>query len=77
MPWKRVRSFAKISIQSIYERKRDIMERIKKRGYTFAMHADPVYHTKDMDKTVKCFEDVLGWYARIETNLISLCIDIS
>lgn len=61
-----IRSFAKISIQSIYERERDIMERIKKRGYTFIRHADPVYHTKDMDKTVKWFEDVLGWYAGIE-----------
>lgn len=61
-----IKSFARISIQSIYERERDIMERIKKRGYTFVRHADPVYHTKDMEKTVKWFEDVLGWYAGIE-----------
>ncbi|WP_372481127.1 hypothetical protein [Clostridium tagluense] len=28
-----------------------------RRGDTFARHTDPVYHTKDMDKTVKWFED--------------------
>jgi AraC family transcriptional regulator len=61
-----IRPFAKISIQSIYERERDIMERIKKRGYTFKSHAQPAYHTKDMDKTVKWFEEVLGWYAGID-----------
>lgn len=61
-----IKLFAKISIESMYERQRDIMEKMNKRGYKFTRHADPVYHTMDMDKSVQWFEDVLGWYAGIE-----------
>lgn len=61
-----IKSFAKLSIQSIYEKENDIMERMKKRGYTVKQNANPVYHTMDMDKTVKWFENILGWYAGID-----------
>lgn len=61
-----IKSFPKLSIQSIYEREKDTMERMKKRGYTIKEHAAPVYHTKDMDKTAKWFVDVLGWYADVD-----------
>jgi AraC family transcriptional regulator len=60
-----LRSLARISIQSVYERKIDMIEKIKERGYTFAQQAIPIYCTKDMDKTVKWFEEVLGWYAAV------------
>ncbi len=60
-----LRSLPKISIQSVYERKSDMIEKINERGYTFAQHAIPVYYTQDMDKTVKWFEEVLGWYAAV------------
>lgn len=44
-----------------------MIEKIKERGYTFTQQAIPVYYTRDMDKTVKWFEDVLGWYAAVVT----------
>lgn len=34
------------------------------RGY-FVKESGPIYYTKDMDKTVRWFEDVLGWYGDI------------
>ena len=40
------------------------MQDLKKRGYTVKENG-PVYYTKDMDRTVKWLEDVLGWYADI------------
>lgn len=41
------------------------MQRLKERGYAVKENG-PVYYTKDMDKTAKWFEDVLGWYAGID-----------
>lgn len=38
---------------------------LKQRGYTVKENG-PVYYTQDMDKTVKWFEDVLGWYGNID-----------
>jgi AraC family transcriptional regulator len=60
-----LRSLPRISIQSVYERKSGMIEKMNQRGYTFAQHAIPVYYTKDMDKTVKWFEEVPGWYAGV------------
>jgi AraC family transcriptional regulator len=60
-----LRSLSAISIQSVYERKVDMIEKINERGYTFTEHAIPVYYTKDMDKTVGWFDEVLGWYAAV------------
>lgn len=58
-------SFAKISVESFFERKKDIMKELSKRGYTVKENG-PVYYTEDMDRTAKWFEDVLGWYANID-----------
>lgn len=41
------------------------MNNLKQRGYTVKENA-PVYYTKNMDKTLKWFEDILGWYGGIE-----------
>ena len=59
-----INSFAKISVQSILGGN-TIMQRLKERGYAVKENA-PVYYTKDMDKTAKWFEEVLGWYAGID-----------
>lgn len=40
------------------------MSRFSEKGYHVRENA-PVYFTKDMDATVKWFEDVLGWYSNI------------
>lgn len=38
---------------------------LMERGYTVKENA-PVYYTKNMDKTAKWFEDILGWHAGID-----------
>jgi len=37
------------------------MSKFSERGYVVRENG-PIYFTKDMDKTVKWFEGVLGWY---------------
>lgn len=59
-----INSFAKISVQSILGGNA-IMKRLKERGYAVKENG-PVYYTKDMDRTAKWFEEVLGWYAGID-----------
>ncbi len=61
-----IKMFSPISIQSIYEKEKELMEKLQNRGYTLMEHSAPVYHTKNMEKTVEWFENVLGWYAGIE-----------
>lgn len=59
-----LRLYPKISVQSILGGNQ-IMQGLKERGYTVKENG-PIYYTKDMDKTGKWFEDVLGWYAGID-----------
>lgn len=59
-----INSFAKISIKSILEGKMS-MENLRQRGYSVKENG-PIYYTINMDKTVKWFEDVLGWYGGID-----------
>lgn len=40
------------------------MSRFSEKGY-FVKENAPVYFTKNMDNTVKWFEDILGWYSNI------------
>lgn len=40
------------------------MEKHSKRGYFIKENA-PIYYTKDMDKTLQWFQEILGWYGRI------------
>ena len=40
------------------------MSKFSEKGYVVKENA-PIYLTEDMDKTVKWFEDVLGWYSNI------------
>ncbi len=43
------------------------MNKFTERGY-YVKENGPVYFTKDMDKTVKWFENVMGWYSSIIEN---------
>jgi len=58
-----INSLAKITVQNILGGKQAMVD-LKQRGYTVKENG-PVYYTKDMEKTAKWFEDVLGWYADI------------
>ncbi|QOR34226.1 helix-turn-helix domain-containing protein [Clostridium sp. 'deep sea'] len=61
----KLESFAKISVQSLLEGELGKMKDLSKRGYSVQDNG-AIYYTKDMDKTSKWFEDVLGWYAGID-----------
>lgn len=41
------------------------MSKFSDRGYV-VRETGPVYYTEDMDKTVKWFEEILGWYSEID-----------
>ncbi len=56
--------FAKMSVESTLGGNH-MLQRLKERGYAVQENA-PIYYTKDMSKTAKWFEDVLGWYAGID-----------
>ena len=43
----------------------DSLKSFADRGYV-VKETGPVYYTQDMDKTVKWFTDVLGWYHEID-----------
>lgn len=40
------------------------MSRFTEKGY-FVRENAPIYHTPDMDRTARWFEEVLGWYSNI------------
>lgn len=61
-----IKALPKITIKSILEGMNLMQEKITQRGYTVG-NIDPVYLTSDMDKTVAWFENVLAWYASVET----------
>lgn len=60
----KINSFAKISIKSVKEGNMS-MQRLRERGYLVKENG-VVYYTKDMGKTIKWFEDILGWYGGID-----------
>lgn len=60
-----IKTFSRITIKSIIEGMNLMQEKIKERGYTVG-NVGSVYLTTDMDKTVKWFEEILGWYAGVE-----------
>lgn len=60
----KLRSFSRISVKSILGGNH-MTQKLLERGYTVKENG-PVYYTKDMDRTAKWFEDVLGWCAGID-----------
>lgn len=59
-----LRLFSKISVKSILGGNQ-MTQKLTERGYTVKENG-PIYYTKNMDRTAKWFEDVLGWYAGID-----------
>jgi AraC family transcriptional regulator len=57
-------AYPRITFESVEKERLEKMSKFSKRGYVVRENG-PVYFTKDMDKTVKWFEDVLGWYGDI------------
>lgn len=60
----KLRLFSKISVKSILGGSQ-MTQNWKERGYTVKENG-PIYYTKNMDRTAKWFEDVLGWHAGID-----------
>lgn len=60
----KLKTFNKLSVERILGGDNS-MQVLKVRGYTVKENA-PIYYTKNMDRTAKWFEDILGWYAGID-----------
>lgn len=58
-------TFSRISVKSNLSGGKSIMNDFSKRGYV-VKETGAVYYTQDMDKTLKWFKEVLGWYGQIE-----------
>lgn len=58
--------FPRISVKSNLSGGKEIMNDFSKRGYV-VKETGAVYYTLDMDKTLKWFKEVLGWYGQIES----------
>lgn len=59
-------AYPRLTFEFIQKERFEKMSRFSERGYVVKENA-PVYFTKDMDKTIKWFEEVLGWYGDIVT----------
>lgn len=57
-------AYPKITLNLIEKERSDKMNKFSERGYVVRENG-PVYFTQDMDKTVKWFTDVLGWFGDI------------
>lgn len=53
-----------VNSKTYYERVVLRMSKFIDRSY-YVKESVPIYYTKDMDKTVKWFKDILGWYGDI------------
>lgn len=57
-------AYPRITLTIIEKERFTKMTKFSERGYIVRENG-PVYFTKDMDKTVKWFEDVLGWFGDV------------
>jgi AraC family transcriptional regulator len=57
-------AYPRITLNFIEKERLTKMTRFSERGYVVRENG-PVYFTKDMEKTVKWFEDVLGWFGDV------------
>lgn len=57
-------AYPRITFESIEKERLTKMSKFSERGYVVRENG-PVYFTRDMDKTVKWFEEVLGWYGDV------------
>lgn len=56
--------YPRIDFQKIISERMEEMNKYSQRGYVVRENG-PVYFTKDMDKTLEWFENVLGWYGDV------------
>ncbi len=57
-------AYSRITFEFMEKERLTKMSKFSERGYVVRENG-PVYFTKDMDKTVTWFEDVLGWYGDV------------
>ena len=62
---KTINTFSRISVKTKISGGKVMVNELSKRGYV-VKETGAVYYTKDMDKTLKWFQEVLGWYGQIE-----------
>lgn len=60
-----LKAFSRIYVKSNLSGGKVIMSDFSERGYV-VKESGAVYYTMDMDKTVKWFTEVLGWYGQID-----------
>lgn len=58
-------TFSRISVNSNLSGGKAMLNDFSKRGYV-VKETGAVYYTQDMDKIIKWFKEVLGWYGQIE-----------
>lgn len=58
-------TFSKVSINRNLTGGKMMINDLSKRGYV-VKETGAVYYTKDMDRTLKWFKEVLGWYGQID-----------
>ena len=61
-----LKAFSRIHVKANLSGGKAIMSDLSERGYV-VKETGAVYYTKDMDSTLKWFEDILGWYGQIES----------
>ena len=61
----RLNTFLRISVKSNLSGGKVVMNDFSKRGYV-VKETGAIYYTQDMDKTLKWFKDILGWYGQID-----------
>lgn len=60
-----INTFLRISVKANLSGGKVMLNDFTKRGYV-VKEAGAVYYTQDMDKTLKWFKEVLGWYGQID-----------
>lgn len=59
-------TFSRISVKTNLTGGKVLMSDLTERGYV-VKETGAVYYTQDMDRTLKWFKEVLGWYGQIES----------
>jgi len=60
-----LKAYPRITLKMIEKERITKLTKFSERGYVIRENA-PVYFTRNMEKTIKWFEDVLGWFGAID-----------
>ncbi len=63
---KTINTFSRISVKTKISGGKIMINDLSKRGYV-VKETGAVYYTQNMDKTIKWFKEILGWYGQIES----------